>query len=62
MESQLYDELYRTEKRHWWFVGRRKIVRELMDRYARPVDPNRWAICEVGCGTGGNSGRPSERS
>ena len=54
MEDSLYDELWRTEHKHWWFVARRNIVRSLVDRHAPETDDDRLSICELGCGTGGN--------
>jgi len=40
-----------TEGRHWWFTGRRAILRTLISRLKLP-HPAR--IVEIGCGTGGN--------
>jgi SAM-dependent methyltransferase len=54
MDDSLYSEMYRTEKHHWWFVGRRAVVRNLMSRFASPANQDRWRICDVGCGAGGN--------
>lgn len=40
------------EKKHWWFVGRRRILTEVLTRVVDlPTEPR---ILEVGCGTGGN--------
>lgn len=40
------------EERHWWFLGRRRIMRELIHHV---VPPSRDSIIvDVGCGTGGN--------
>src|SRR6185295_18262105 len=40
------------EDRHWWFVGRRAIVKRLL---ARVVPPQSDAlVLDVGCGTGAN--------
>ena len=40
------------EERHWWFLGRRRIVSELVRRI---VPPSKEAlIVDIGCGTGGN--------
>lgn len=53
MEAELYDELWRVEQRHWWFVARRRIVGSLVKRFS-PSEAGRLQICELGCGTGGN--------
>ena len=40
------------EQRHWWFVGRRRIMRRLV---AQVLPPTRdVTIVDVGCGTGAN--------
>ncbi|NSW56318.1 MAG: class I SAM-dependent methyltransferase [Armatimonadetes bacterium] len=47
-----YEELlrmYEAEDHYWWFVGRRRLIRALVDRYA----PGARRILDVGCGTGG---------
>lgn len=54
MEDVLYDELWRTERNHWWFVGRRRIIGSLVDRFRKCPSGERLQICELGCGTGGN--------
>lgn len=40
------------EERHWWFLGRRKIVTEIIHRTVPPFTEK--AILDIGCGTGGN--------
>lgn len=40
------------ERRHWWFVARRAIIRDLVHRIL-PPSPDRLII-DVGCGTGAN--------
>ena len=40
------------EDRHWWFCGRRRIVRRLLAEIAAPGIGRR--IVDVGCGTGAN--------
>jgi SAM-dependent methyltransferase len=40
------------EDRHWWFVARRKILRDII-RQVLPPSKNHYVV-EVGCGTGGN--------
>ena len=42
----------RVEDRHWWFTGRRRILRLLVDRMA-PAGEG-VTIVDVGCGTGAN--------
>jgi len=41
------------EETHWWFTGRREIVRTLLHRLLPPSPERR--IVDVGCGTGGNT-------
>lgn len=40
------------EDRHWWFIGRRRIVKSILDRFFKENRSSR--ILEIGCGTGGN--------
>lgn len=54
MQTSLYDELSACEETHWWFVGRRRILRSLVQRYLPEVARHRKRICELGCGCGGN--------
>lgn len=51
MERLIYDRIRDLETDHWWFVGRRKILRRLLRRLAPPAGAR---ILEVGCGAGGN--------
>lgn len=51
VDAILYDNLKKIEQAHWWFVGRRAIVRSLIDRY---MGRRGSRILEAGCGTGGN--------
>ena len=39
------------EETYWWFIARRKLVCELIDRLALPA---RSRLLDVGCGTGAN--------
>jgi 2-polyprenyl-3-methyl-5-hydroxy-6-metoxy-1,4-benzoquinol methylase len=48
-QFQLHAEI---ENRHWWFCGRRRIVRRLLAEIAAPHSGRR--IVDVGCGTGAN--------
>jgi len=52
MEQQLYENTYRSEQSHWWFVGRRALVfDQLAQAYTGRTD---LRILDVGCGTGLN--------
>jgi SAM-dependent methyltransferase len=41
-----------VEDVHWWFVGRRRILLEVLDRYLAPNGSHARRILDVGCGTG----------
>lgn len=41
----------RVEERHWWFVGRRAVVAEMLRRLRLPADAR---VLDAGCGTGRN--------
>jgi SAM-dependent methyltransferase len=46
-----YLEMADTEERHWWFTGRRAVLRALIERLGLPRHAR---ILEIGAGTGGN--------
>ena len=48
-----------VEDRHWWFVGRRRIIGRLVEE-TLPPDRNATVI-DVGCGTGGNIASLADR-
>lgn len=52
MEQQLYENTYRSEQSHWWFVGRRTLIFDQIDRAYH--DRTDLQILDVGCGTGLN--------
>src|SRR5712692_9471357 len=51
MDPSLYPRMAEVEDQHWWFAGRRAIVRKLLTRLELPPDAK---VLEAGCGTGGN--------
>jgi ubiquinone/menaquinone biosynthesis C-methylase UbiE len=51
MEASLYDDWYRLETHHWWFMGRGSLFLRLLDRH---LDGGSKRILDVGCGTGNN--------
>jgi SAM-dependent methyltransferase len=58
MQQHTYAIMRRVEESHWWFVGRRQIIRSFLVRLfqdfkARGKGPA-MNILDVGCGTGAN--------
>ena len=53
MDEGFYEEYFRIEDRHWWFVGRRRIILSVLagQRLSRP-DGAEPEILDLGCGTG----------
>lgn len=50
MDPSLYEQHFRLEDHHWWFVARRRLVLQELARHGgREPGP----ILDVGCGTGG---------
>jgi SAM-dependent methyltransferase len=52
MERELYSQIQAIERDHWWYVGRRRIVLDWVQRTAAPSVAPR--ILDIGCGTGFN--------
>jgi len=51
MDPQIYLKMRAVEDRHWWFVGRRRIIDSVIQSLHLPEHAD---ILDVGCGTGGN--------
>src|SRR5580698_5250335 len=49
MDKSFFDELYRREKKHWWFDCRRRLAAQALRQY-KVRQPGR--ILDMGCGTG----------
>ncbi|HVQ38800.1 MAG TPA: hypothetical protein VMS31_14780, partial [Pyrinomonadaceae bacterium] len=63
MQQHTYAIMRRVEETHWWFAGRRQIIRSFLERLSpnpeqaggaegRSTSP--LSILDVGCGTGAN--------
>ena len=52
MELAAYAAMRETEDEHWWFVGRRAVLRSIIGRIGSL--PPGAAVLEAGCGSGGN--------
>ena len=51
MRKDFYAEYFEVEDRHWWFLGRRRILLSLLARHLPETEHER-RIVDVGCGTG----------
>jgi SAM-dependent methyltransferase len=63
MEQHTYAIMRRVEERHWWFAGRRQIIKSFLERLFSDADNTSpkngeqhvpTKILDVGCGTGAN--------
>jgi SAM-dependent methyltransferase len=54
MRDGFYRQTARVERRHWWFLHRRRIVDTLLDREGALTPTGGGRALDVGCGTGGN--------
>jgi SAM-dependent methyltransferase len=52
MDRAVYEAMAAEEDQHWWFVGRRAVLSDLIRRRAAPVNGAR--VLDMGCGSGGN--------
>lgn len=56
MDRVAYETFARLEHDHFWFVSRRRIFTELLDRYLPAVAERQRRILDIGCGAGGMLG------
>jgi SAM-dependent methyltransferase len=54
MQSHHYPILYQVEETHWWYLGRRQIIRSLVENICTTLNNPHPRILDVGCGTGAN--------
>lgn len=54
MNPRLIEQMFELEDQHWWFRGRREIVRHLVQKYvvSRARNGKRLKICDLGVGAG----------
>jgi SAM-dependent methyltransferase len=52
VEERFYTEYAEVQDRHWWFVGRRRLIGAVLDAALPSVERNGRRILDVGCGTG----------
>jgi SAM-dependent methyltransferase len=54
MHSEQFQLHAEIEERHWWFVARRRILREIVRTICPPAPGKNSTVIDVGCGTGAN--------
>lgn len=53
MREDFYAEYFRVEDRHWWFVGRRRIILAVLGAHLTPAQHGQTPrVLDLGCGTG----------
>lgn len=56
MDHDVYQQMFETERDHWWFAARHRLARSLLDRYlASSVglqNSARPRVADLGCGCG----------
>ena len=52
MNSDEYKKIYELEDLYWWFIGRRKLVKWLLQEHTPNGKESR--LFDLGCGTGLN--------
>lgn len=53
MDTKMYTEMAREEKNHWWFVGRRAVVFDILRRHGKKEGKGK--LLDIGLGTGFNA-------
>src|SRR3954464_13672206 len=55
MEAAELNAMLTADERHWWYRGRRRVIRAELDRLELPRP---WRLLDAGCRSGRGSGRP----
>jgi SAM-dependent methyltransferase len=51
VEKEFYSEYFIVEDKHWWFIGRRRLLLRVLNRFVGK-SKGRPKILDIGCGTG----------
>lgn len=54
MQQHTYSIMYEVEESHWWFVGRRRILKSFVAGIVAKLGKAKLQILDIGCGTGAN--------
>lgn len=54
MMQHTYPLLFEVEEKHWWHIGRRRIIASFVREICAQISDRRSRILDVGCGTGAN--------
>lgn len=50
MQKRIFKLMLEAEKNHWWFKGRRFLIKKLLKKYF--LDLSKISVLDAGCGTG----------
>ena len=50
MNIDMYRIFFKIQKKHWWFVTKKKIVLDMVDRYFTKSENAK--VLDIGCGSG----------
>jgi hypothetical protein len=62
MHPEEFREMETLEEGHWWFRGKRLLLKTLLDRAAAPATRRPARMLDIGCGTGGVLGPSPARA
>ncbi|MEL6124111.1 MAG: methyltransferase domain-containing protein [Bacteroidota bacterium] len=55
MDKAYYDQYAIAERSHWWFLGREKILSQMVDKYSAKDSKQELSILNIGAATGRTS-------
>lgn len=52
MNLEEYQQMYQLEDSHWYFVGKRLVIKNILQKYLVRDNNNTYRVLDIGCGTG----------